>query len=303
MAPSLQSWPKMEWKYGTYIEIGDIVAVATNALIAISFRLKIKQVKLKSSTSQAGSAAESNKALEQPRSLGPTTKTSNPRLVDVPWMAEILHQLIGKFTVSICIPLLTGDSMGLIHPCINFSRQHYAVCTSMAQGFKGNCCRLWKNRVLFEILRWHVSKVAAGDVLVFWEGCGCDDWRRWSNLRSSPLVVQPTAAFDLFVPWLQKWRDLPGSNQWNSDQHKFRKQKTKETQTSKVLKKKSTSLSSRTSRSQEFSRKRLGSEVGDHSLELVHLYSTAESSPALRCLRFNWSVWRLKKKKHLSRSV
>lgn len=76
------------------------------------------------------------------------------------------------------------------------------------------------------------------------EGCGCDDWRRWSNLRSSPLVVQPTAAFDLFVPWRQKWRDLPGSNQWNSDQHKFRKQKfVKETQTSTVFEKKSTSLS------------------------------------------------------------
>lgn len=38
MAPSLQSWQKMAWKYGTYIEIGDIVAVVTNALISHKFK-------------------------------------------------------------------------------------------------------------------------------------------------------------------------------------------------------------------------------------------------------------------------
>lgn len=115
------------------------------------------------------------------------------------------------------------------------------------------------------------------------EGCGCDDWRRWSNLRSSPLVVQPTAAFDLFVPWRQKWRDLPGSNQWNSDQHKFRKQKfVKETQTSNSFWKKiNLSLSLQEPQISGENSLSLGSE-GDHSLELVHLYSTAESSPASR---------------------
>ena len=104
------------------------MAVVTNASIAISLRLKIKQVKLKSSTSQAGSAAESNKALGQPRSLGPTTKISNPRLVGVPWMAEILHQLIGKFTVSHYSQRFNGFDTSLY----NFSPQ--TLCSMHIDG-------------------------------------------------------------------------------------------------------------------------------------------------------------------------
>lgn len=128
-------------------------------------------------------------------------------------MAAILHQLIGKFTVSTCIPLLTGIFHGFDTSLYKF--QSSTLCSMQ--------------------YRWH---------WVFWEGCGCDDWRRWSNLRSSPLVVQPTAAFDLFVPWLRKWRN----HQWNSTQiSKTEKPKKPKHHFWKKRKSTSLSLSSRTS--------------------------------------------------------
>ena len=141
--------------------------------------------------------------------------------------------------------------MGLIHPCINFSRQHYAVCSIDGTKFFGRALA-----------------VMIGDVdpiwghLLSWSSPPQPSIYSFHGFRNGEIFQEATNEIQINTNFVSR-------NLLKKPKHQ------------KFLKKKSTSLSVfKNLRSfRRFSRKRLGSEVGDHSLELVHLYSTAESSP------------------------
>lgn len=139
--------------------------------------------------------------------------------------------------------------MGVIHPCINFSPQHYAVCSIDGTG--------------------RAVAVMIGDVDPI-----------WGHLLSWSSPPQPSIYSFHGVRNGEIFQEATNEIQINTN-FESRNLLKKPKHQQFLKKNQPLSLSLQEPQISGENSLSLGSE-GDHSLELVHLYSTAESSPASR---------------------